>query len=166
MMKKRLSKSFSSLYKARNRFIASQSTVNNNKFGVVKLGHGSLKFGLSKEEDAWLNKLQITKRAVPIQGFTDPNTKRKTIYIVDGYDPNTNTVLEFCGDYWHGNPLKYNQLMYDKRLKKTYGQLYKETIQRFYVLHCLGYKVMFVWESQWKKGHMGRYYRGPGDNLL
>lgn len=166
MMKKRLSKSFSSLYKARNRFITSQSTVSNNKFGSIKMGHGSLKFGLSKEEDAWLDKLQVQKRAVPIQGFLDPNTKRRKIYIVDGYDPNTNTVLEYLGSRYHGHPLKFNPLVYDKQLGKTYGQLYNETKQRFYVLHSLGYRIMFVWDVDFKKQRMGRYYRGPDDNLL
>lgn len=166
MRKKRLSKNFSSLYKARNKFIASQSTIQNNKFGSIKLSHGNLKFGLSKEEEAWLDKLQVPRRAVPIQGFVDLNTKRRKIYIVDGYDPQTNTVYEYNGSRYHGYPLKFNPLMFDKQLNKTYGQLYNETKERYYVLHSLGYKIIFVWDVDFKKGHMGRYYRGPGDNLL
>ena len=166
MMKKRLSKSFSSLYKARNRFITSQSTVSNSKFGSIKMGPGSLKFGLSNSEDAWLDRLNIPKRAVPIQGFMDLNTKRKKVYIVDGYNPITNTVYEFLGDRYHGHPIHYPSLKFDKQLGKTYGQLYQETRQRFYVLHSLGYKIIFVWESKWKKGDAGRYYKGVDDNLL
>ena len=29
-------------------------------------------------------------------------------YIVDGYDSKTNTIYEFNGDFWHGNPNIYN----------------------------------------------------------
>lgn len=165
-MRKRLSKNFSSLYKARNKFIASQSTIQNNKFGSIKLSHGNLKFGLSKSEEIWLDRLGVIKRAVPVYGLPDPNTHKRKIYIVDGYDPTTNTIYEFLGDRWHGYPKKFNSLTYDKQLKTTYGQLYTDTVQRFYILHNLGYKIIFVWESNWKKGDAGRYYRGKGDTLL
>ena len=48
----------------------------------------------------------------------------------DGFDPITNTVYEFYGDYWHGNPFIYNQNDINKVNKKSFGQLYKETRNR------------------------------------
>ena len=29
------------------------------------------------------------------------------VYHVDGFEPKTNTVYEFNGDYWHGNPERH-----------------------------------------------------------
>ena len=29
------------------------------------------------------------------------------VYYVDGFEPKTNTVYEFNGDYWHGNPERH-----------------------------------------------------------
>ena len=42
---------------------------------------------------------------------------------VDGYNPSTNTIYEFMGDYWHGNPVKYKANYYNKTCKKTAGEL-------------------------------------------
>lgn len=30
-----------------------------------------------------------------------------TLYIADGFDPNTNTIFEFNGSFFHGDPRLY-----------------------------------------------------------
>ncbi len=72
-------------------------------------------------------------------------------YLVDGYDPITNTVYEFSGDYWHGNPSVFNPNDMNKRCKLTYGELYKKTIKKFDDLIKLGYKVKYIWENDYIK---------------
>ena len=38
---------------------------------------------------------------------------------VDGYDHTTNTIYEFLGDYYHGNPNLYKSNEYNKINHKT-----------------------------------------------
>ena len=33
----------------------------------------------------------------------------------DGYDPTTNTIYEYLGDYWHGNIGKYKKDFFNKK---------------------------------------------------
>lgn len=66
-----------------------------------------------------------------------------------------NTIYEFLGDYWHGNPIKFNKNDINKNCKKTFGELYNKTIEKFKKLKTLGYKVKYIWENDWnnfKKG--------------
>jgi hypothetical protein len=72
-------------------------------------------------------------------------------YQVDGFDPETNTIYEFNGDYWHGNPVKYNPEDINEINHKTFSELYKETLIKKEILENAGYKVVSIWESEWKK---------------
>lgn len=66
---------------------------------------------------------------------------------VDGFDPETNTVYEFLGDYWHGNPSKYCSEDINPSCGKSYGFLYEETFERISSLEELGYRVVYIWEK-------------------
>ena len=81
-----------------------------------------------------------------------PNTRQVKIFQkkVDGYDPVTNTIYEFLGDYWHGNPAKYRSDYYNQRCKKLAGQLYSETNDKLNTLKSNGYVVKYIWEYDWK----------------
>jgi hypothetical protein len=65
----------------------------------------------------------------------------------DGYCAETNTVYEFHGSYWHGDPAIYQRGK--MLLRKTAGQLYDETIERENIIKSLGYKLVVMWESEW-----------------
>jgi len=69
---------------------------------------------------------------------------------VDAYDPFTNTIYEFNGDYFHGNPNKFNSNEENPTIKKTYGQLCAATINRENFLKSAGYTIISIWESDWK----------------
>lgn len=104
---------------------------------------------ISKPELEFLNYLSL------------PNTKecrQKNInnLRVDGYDPKTNTVYEFLGDYWHGNPEKYNLNDINKVCNKTFRELYNNTFKKLNDLRIKGYKVKYIWENDWKKLHKKR----------
>lgn len=164
---RKLKNPYKSLYKARNNFLAAQFEYKTNKFGVIKTNGQKLKYGLSKSEDAWLDKLCVPYRSIPIYGLPLPNSKKRKVYIVDGYDPNTNTVYEYLGNFAHGAHNTYPKNRDIKTwLGKTPNELYYGTVERFKILYELGYKVFFVWESD-DKAHKsyGRYYRGLKDNL-
>jgi hypothetical protein len=72
-------------------------------------------------------------------------------YYVDGFDPNKTTIYEFYGDYWHGNPEKYKPEDINPVNNTTFGELYKRTMEREEFLKSLGYKIVSIWESEYKK---------------
>lgn len=69
-----------------------------------------------------------------------------TRYRVDGYHEDTNTVYEFYGDFFHGNPNVYLSDYYNKQVYKTMGELYQKTINREQEIIELGYNLITVWE--------------------
>ncbi len=107
-------------------------------------GHGCSKCckRISNKEQSWLDSKNIpaNNRQVYIK---IPNHK----YKVDGYDPATNTIYEFLGDFWHGNLNKYNKKDLNPINKKTFGSLYEEWLKRKQLFEENGYKVEFIWES-------------------
>lgn len=106
-------------------------------------GHGCSKCThiISKAETNWLDSLNIKKenRQVSLPGLP----KR---WKVDGYDPETNTVYEFVGGYWHGDPEIYCSTDKNPTNKKTYKQLYNKTIKREIKIRKAGYNYNFIWE--------------------
>ena len=79
-------------------------------------------------------------------------------YKVDGYDPITNTIYEFLGDYWHGNPIIFDMDRTHPKTKITFGAMFENTMSRLKKLKSIGYTVKYVWENDWnnyKKGKDG-----------
>jgi len=70
---------------------------------------------------------------------------------VDGFHHITNTVYEFLGDYWHGNPSKYALEDINPTTKITYGKMYSHTMERISCIRECGFTVVFIWENDWKK---------------
>lgn len=70
-----------------------------------------------------------------------------TIGKVDGYCRETNTVYEFHGDFWHGNPNKFDQNIQHPICRKTYGELYAKTLERDQNIRDLGYNLIVKWET-------------------
>lgn len=101
---------------------------------------------ISIPETEWLNYLNISN-----------NYRHKTIiinkkkYNLDAFDPITNTIYEFYGDYWHGNIKIFNQNKIHPVNKKSYGDLYFKTIQREQELKNIGYNIISIWESEWNE---------------
>ena len=95
---------------------------------------------MSIPEVQFLNYLHVLKRNIYIKP-----------YRVDGYHVKTNTIYEFLGDYWHGNPEKFKRNNYNKICHKTYGDLYNFTFNKFKKLKQLGYKIRYIWENDWNK---------------
>ena len=77
---------------------------------------------------------------------------------VDGYSQKLNKVYEFLGDFYHGNPTKFDPDKYNKVCKKTYGELLKRTIVRRHKIIRLGYDYEEIWEEDWTKMTRGIVY--------
>ena len=107
----------------------------------------------SKPAQQWIDYLSITKPE--IQHFYSENGEFSipdSKYKADGYDEETNTIYEFHGDFWHGNPKLFNQDELNKITKTTFGELFEKTISKEEFCKSKGYKYISLWENDWKKG--------------
>lgn len=104
----------------------------------------------SKKAITWLESIEQSQ-ALEIQHANNdgeylvPGTK----YRVDGYCKATNTIYEFHGDFWHGNPSLYDRSEIHPIVLRPMGELYDRTIQREEVIKSLGYNIVTIWESEW-----------------
>lgn len=111
-------------------------------------GHGCPKCisSISHEETQWLDTLGVPneyrQKRLNING---------SVISTDAYDPISNTIYEYWGDFWHGNPKIYNS--YDKNpvCKKTYGELYDATQRKRNMILENGYKLIEIWGSEFGK---------------
>lgn len=103
---------------------------------------------ISKPEVEWLNSIELSENII-INRQYKIRLNNKT-YHVDGYYEENNTVYEFNGDYWHGNPVKYDQNKINKMNKLSFGELYKRTIDKQDLLRQNGYNVISIWESDYR----------------
>ena len=104
-------------------------------------------YRVSKKEKRWLDTLNVPNeyRQKTLQMLSG---KR---YHVDAYDPLTNTVYEFNGDYWHGNPEKYNPDDLNEMNGISFKDLFANTQIKLRELIENGYNVTSVWENDFEK---------------
>jgi hypothetical protein len=130
-----------------------QSTVdkyistNLDRYGVPCYVSLVTQYQRSKIADQWLDSLSV------------PEDQREQWIVlgerrikVDAYDPDTNTVYEFHGDYWHGNPRKFAADVLNKQAHKTMGQLYEATVTREAMLREHGFNLIVMWEDEFRRG--------------
>jgi len=92
-----------------------------------------------------LKNIQIN-HAENIGEYSIPNTR----YKADGYCKETNTIYEFHGTIYHGDPRCCNPIDYNY-LGKNYGELYQKTLDREQEIKNLGYNLVVMWEYDWNK---------------
>jgi hypothetical protein len=105
----------------------------------------------SRTAREWLSYIQ-SQKGIILQTFDSEDGEyiiNGTRWKADGYDPHTNTIYEFHGDYWHGNPKKYSCDTINKTTKKTMGELYNKTLERDKRIIELGYNLIIMWEMDW-----------------
>ena len=68
-------------------------------------------------------------------------------YPVDGYCEETNTVYEFQGDYYHGNPKKFNNN--DLFHGKPYSDIWERDRIKKEFYESKGFNYVLIWESEW-----------------
>ena len=94
--------------------------------------------------------------------YTIPGTK----LCVDGYNKQTNTIYEFQGDFWHGNPDIYNLNDINKKVNVAFQELYNKTIQKINTLQNIGYNVIYIWEMIGEKElNLLKSYKSIGRGL-
>jgi len=103
---------------------------------------------VSKMEKAWLTSLSICESDRQKRIYIN----NKNYYIVDAYVAKTNTVYEFYGDYWHGNPSVFNLDEINKHTNSPFKYLYRKTLKKENNLLKLNYNIAYIWESDFKAG--------------
>ena len=75
----------------------------------------------------------------------------KKVIWVDCLEQSKKKIIEFYGDYWHGNPNKYKPTDLIKYMKGiiTAEDKWKIDVERIKLLESKGYKVLIIWESEY-----------------
>ena len=104
--------------------------------------------GYSNARVEWIDYIMRTEN-ITIQYALSPNGEMRipSIGKVDGFCHETNTVYEFHGDFWHGNPRRFHYRDINPVSGKSYGELYQETIERDQNIRNLGYNLIVKWET-------------------
>ena len=111
----------------------------------------------SKGQIEWLEFLRITIPDIQHMinneegEFKIPNSH----YHADGYSKENNLILEYHGDFWHGNPKIYNPNDVNRVSKKTFGELYDKTVKKRKFCEDAGFNYIEIWESEWFQAKNG-----------
>lgn len=65
--------------------------------------------------------------------------------------PDYNLAIEFNGDYWHMNPLRFGPNDIHKTHKKMAKDVWKRDQQKIDACKSRGIELIVIWESDWKK---------------
>lgn len=103
------------------------------------------RFNKSYSETKWLDLLNIPTKNRNIRIMIGD-----TLIIPDGFDPLTNTIYEFYGDYWHGNPNVFDSNDINSHNGKTFGELYSKTIEREIKIKNADYKLITIWQKDFR----------------
>lgn len=118
-------------------------------------GHGCSRCTkkISESETLWLDALNV-----PREWRQKKIKLGKRIYTVDAFDEASNTVYEFYGDFWHGNPKIFPLQDVNNKCGILFGDLFKRTIMREALLVEAGYKVAYIWERDFREGKIEPNY--------
>jgi very-short-patch-repair endonuclease len=73
----------------------------------------------------------------------------KSYYKVDFCVSSLKYIIEFNGDYWHGNPEKYNLTEILPVTGKTYEEIHKKDSEKNNFFKSLGFDVDIIWEKDY-----------------
>jgi hypothetical protein len=96
----------------------------------------------SKPANAWLDSLGLEL----VREFRLPEKRTRP---VDGYCIETNTIYQFHGDYYHGNPSVFDPSSFSIKHGKTFGELYEHSCRMDQEIIDFGYNLVVMWENDW-----------------
>lgn len=109
------------------------------------------RIGYSKAQIEWLTFLE-TYYNIDIQHIGNSPSEfriQSTNWRADGYCKETNTIYEYHGSYYHGDPRLYEPNVVNGVNKRTMGELYANTILRESKIKELGYNLVVIWDYDW-----------------
>jgi transcription elongation factor Elf1 len=109
--------------------------------------HCGKRYKISKPEKKWLDSNGVLEEYRQYEILINKISHQKIF--ADGFDPKTNTVYEFLGDFWHGNLKIYPPDKINPKTGTTFKDLNAKTLKRIEILKKLGYNVVYIWESDY-----------------
>ena len=67
-------------------------------------------------------------------------------YSIDNYLIDYNLMIEIQGDYWHCNPLRYNENKYLMN-QKQYEGIHRDKLKHSYIKNRCNVEILYLWES-------------------
>lgn len=67
----------------------------------------------------------------------------------DGFCFQTNTVYEYEGSYFHGDPKLYDPNEVNAVTKQSFGYLWQKTMDRLKRIEAMGYNVCYITSREW-----------------
>ena len=86
--------------------------------------------------------LKIFPKAVHSYPVSDQRT-----YVYDIYVPDLNLVIEINGDYWHLNPLLYDENFFDNSRNISSTNIWENDKKKIDTAARLGYRTAVIWEN-------------------
>jgi len=103
----------------------------------------------SKGQIQWLAYLSISLINLQHGLNVGEHKISSTPYFADGYDPDSNTVYEYNGCYWHGCNICFPAEECNKNSGVCYKELNDKTKKRMETIISKGYKYYAIWEHEW-----------------
>lgn len=107
--------------------------------------------GYSKFQIEWLNEVMEKENIHIMHAENGGEFKIIGVGKIDGYCKETNTCYEAHGSFYHGAIEIYNPNDINPVNKKTFGELYRDTMERDNKIRNLGYNLIIMWEHDYKK---------------
>lgn len=70
--------------------------------------------------------------------------------VCDIFLPNLNLIIEYFGDYWHCNPLKYDENYFNQKKNMTAKEIWNYDKLKIDLIKNNGYNLEVIWESELK----------------
>lgn len=99
-------------------------------------------YNVSSKETAWIDSLNLPSTAKRQAKVMIGGRRRN----VDAFDPVSGKVYEFWGCWWHGCKTHFPPDGVHHKCKKTFGDLYKETLAKRRAIKKAGYTLVEIWE--------------------
>jgi G:T-mismatch repair DNA endonuclease (very short patch repair protein) len=122
--------------------------------GVRKKMSDLMKKRISNGEIKGYNRSKVEDEI--IKTLTDLSIECSPSHIVESkifdiFIPKFNLLIEYNGDYWHCNPIKYSYDYINKKKNKTAGEIWEYDKNKLYLAKNKGYNCVVVWETDYKK---------------
>jgi hypothetical protein len=120
--------------------------------------------GISKAQQNWLKYIEkSTGHDIIYKGGNHNREENfrfnEKLYRVDGYCKETKTIYEFLGCWYHGCPTCQDEELIHCWSQKSMKQLYQEFQNRKMVFENNGYKLVFIWECNWKQMNTAEFMK-------
>jgi very-short-patch-repair endonuclease len=132
-------------------------TERQNKWQESLLKNGNLKLGFSKASQILFDEISIVtnrKYKYATNGGEFKISKvNGGIWIFDFTDEENKKIIEFNGDEYHANPIKFKENDYPHpfRKTKTSKEIWNKDAEKIKAAEDNGFKVLVVWDSEFKK---------------